>query len=329
MGRKLAISREVRNREFVYVRNKKVITRRRDIQRFEAIGIPPAWTAVEISGSASSKVLARGIDAAGRIQTIYHPAFQRRQARKKFDRMVRFGQALPRLRAQVDRDLRRRKIARHRVAACVVRLLDDQLFRVGNREYTRQHGSYGVTTLQKRHITISSTAAEFDFMGKSGKRQYARVRDPRIARVLEHLAQLPGAELFQYFDEDENLHELQSGHVNQYLRKYLGAEFSAKDFRTWGATVAATAFLMDSDPETLQDPTSATKEARAAVRAVADLLGNTPAVARASYIDPRILTAFEDPVTVAKIRRKRTRFHPIQHRSVEEQCTLALLQLRS
>lgn len=328
MGRKLAISRELRNGEFVYVRNQRVITRKPDIQRFQSLSIPPAWSDVEISSSASAKVLARGTDAAGRTQAIYHPSYQRRQARKKFDRMVRFARALPRLRAQVDRDLRRRKMSRLRVAACVVKLLDDQLFRVGNREYTSRHGSYGVTTLQKRHITISSNSAEFDFVGKSGKHQHARVNDPRIARVLEHLAQLPGAELFQYLDEEAKLHELHSGHVNQYLRKYLGAEFSAKDFRTWGATVTATAFLMNCDPEDLQNPNSAAKEARAAVQAVADHLGNTPAVARSSYIDPRILTAFEDPVVVAKVRRKRAKFVPLRHRSVEEQCTLALLRLR-
>lgn len=239
--------------------------------------------------------------------------------------MVRFAQALPRLRAQVDRDLRRRNLTIDLATACVVRLLDRLYLRIGNSEYTRRHGSFGITTLQKQHVNLQGGNVEFTYLGKSGKHQRHRLRDIRIVRVVDHLMQEPGPELFQYFDDHKNLHELSSRDVNRYIHKHLGPEFSAKDFRTWGATVITTRALMQCDPVELRDPGGASRAMRSAIREVADALGNTPAVARSSYIDPRILSAFEHPDVIERVRQQQSRLRRRKYQEVDEQSALALL----
>lgn len=325
--RKLAIRRELRDDEFLYFRDRTRIRRASEIQRIESVGVPPAWTNVEISSNPSAKVLARGQDAAGRTQAIYHPRYRRKQDRKKFDRIVRFAQSLPRLRAQVDRDLRRRNLTLDLANACVVRLLDNLYLRIGNSEYTRRHGSFGVTTLQKQHVNIEGANVEFTYAGKSGKRQRHRLRDVRVVRVVDQLMQEPGPELFQYLDKHKNLHELKSSDVNRYLREHLGPGFSAKDFRTWGATVIAVRALLRCEAEELRDPREASRAAQSAVREVADVLGNTPAVARSSYIDPRILAAFEQPDVIARVRQKQSRLRNRKYQDRDEQSALALLAI--
>ncbi|UOR00656.1 DNA topoisomerase IB [Leucobacter allii] len=324
-GRRLAITRRIEDGEAVYLRGGRRITRRSELSRLDALAVPPAWTDVEISASPRSKILARGVDAAGRAQAIYHPAFRARQDREKFARMVRFARALPALRARVDRDLRRRRLGRDRVSACVIRLIDRELFRVGNPEYARRHRSFGVTTLREDHVVADTTAVEFDFVGKSGARQSRRVADPRIARVVARLQELPGPELFRFFDEDGEIRELRSRHVNAYLRRHAGRGFSAKDFRTWGATVIVAAALTRLDPADAEEPKLAAAAARDAVREAAERLGNTPAVTRSAYVDPRVLAAFEDAGTVAALARARRRMRARRHLTVDEQCALALL----
>lgn len=311
---------------FVYRLNGRRITAKRELARLEALVIPPAWTGVEISRSPSAKVLARGVDAAGRVQAIYHPAFRERQDREKFARLVRFGEALPRLRARVDRDLRRKRLSRDRVVACAIRLIDLQFLRVGNPEYARRYRSYGVTTLRGSHVETSGRAVSLDFPSKSGKRQRRRVEDPRVARVIARLMELPGAEVFQFFDEEDGIaHDLRSRHVNAYVKRAMGEEFSAKDFRTWGGTLIAANELLGVDPGELETASGRAAAARRVVKEVAERLGNTPAVAKASYIDPRVLEAAEDPELLARVRRARARMRPRRHFGVEEQSTLALL----
>jgi DNA topoisomerase-1 len=324
--RRLPITREVEDGVAVYRLGGRRIGSRREIERLDALAIPPAWTEVEIARSPSAKVLARGLDAAGRTQAIYHPAFRQRMDRRKFDRVVRFGEALPRLRARVDRDLRRRRLDRDRVTACVIRLIDRELFRVGNTEYAARHRSYGITTLRAKHVRVSADSVEFDFTGKSGRRQRRRVRDPRVARLLGRLNELPGREVFRFFDEDDVVHPLRARHVNAYVKRHLGAEFSAKDFRTWGGTLIVVQALLEADAEDLSDQRLAAAAARAAVREAAEILGNTPAVTRSSYIDPRALAAFENPNAVERLQRARARMRPRRYLSVEEQSALALLR---
>ncbi|QIK62849.1 DNA topoisomerase IB [Leucobacter viscericola] len=307
IGRRTPITRELTDEGFIYRLGKRRITKRSELKRIEALVIPPAWTEVEIAQSASAKVLARGVDAAGRTQAIYHPAFRRRQDRLKFDRMQRFGRALPRLRAQVDRDLRRRRLSRSRVTACAIRLIDLQLFRVGNAEYAAQHKSYGITTLRRKHLAVGATGVEFDFVGKSGKRQRRRVRDSRTARILAQLAELPGQEVFRFFDEDGVVHSLRSSHVNDYVKKHMGEEFTAKDFRTWGGTVTVATALLELDPRDLASEKARAAAARDAIALAAEKLGNTVAVTRGSYVDPRVLSAVERPGVLERVKQARIR----------------------
>lgn len=325
-GRRLSITREVAGSGFVYRLNGRRIERRSEIDRLDALAVPPAWVDVEIARSPSAKVLARGIDAAGRVQTIYHPSFRRRQDRRKFERLQRFGRALPGLRARVDRDLRRRRLGPDRVTACVVHLIDLQLFRVGNPEYAKRHRSYGITTLRREHVALAGAGAVFDFMGKSGQRQRRLVRDERVARLLVRLQEeMPGPELFRFLDEDDVVHRLRSRHVNDYVKRHMGEEFTAKDFRTWGGTVLVATSLLDFDPEPLATPAARRAAVRDAVRAAAERLGNTPAVTKSSYVDPRVLRAVDHPQALERVRTARARMRPRRHLDIGEQSTLALL----
>ncbi len=324
--RRLPITRELADGSFVYRLNGRRITRQREIERIDALAIPPAWTDVEIARSPSAKVLARGVDAAGRTQAIYHPSFRRRRDREKFDRVLRFAERLPRLRARVDRDLRRRTLGRDRVVACVIRLIDQEFFRVGNPEYARRYRSYGVTTLRQKHVRASAAAVTFDFIGKSGKRHLRRVRDPRVARIIARLAEMPGQDIFRFFDEDGIVRNVESRHVNDYVKRHAGEEFTAKDFRTWGGTLLAASALLALDPEELSTPSRSAAAMRRIVREVAERLGNTPAVTKSSYIDPRVFDAAEDRERLERVRSARARMRPRRYFSVEEQSALALLR---
>jgi len=323
--RHLAISRELDGDGFIYRRGSRKITRRAEISRIEALAIPPAWRDVEISASPSARVLARGVDEAGRIQAIYHPAFRKRQDRAKFDQLTAFGRALPRLRARVDRDLRRRGLSRARVTACVLRIIDLQYFRVGSSRYAKRHGSYGVTTLRAKHVTASPTVVEFDFVGKSGKRQQHRLRDERVARLIRQLIELPGHEVFRFFDEDHVAHRVRSRHVNAYVKRHMGEQFSAKDFRTWGATVSVANALLDAEPDQLDGGASRARALRDAIEAAAERLGNTPAITRSSYVDPRVLDAADRPELLEQVRS--ARFSTAKYLTREEQRALRLLEL--
>lgn len=334
---RLAITRQFEEGSAVYRLNGRRIRRGQEIERLNALAIPPAWTDVEIARSPRARLLARGTDAAGRVQSIYHPAFRRKQDRAKFDRVLRFAIALPALRAQVDRDLRRRSLNRDRVVACVLKIVDEEYFRIGNPEYARQHRSYGVTTLRSKHVRAGSSSVVFDFVGKSGKRHTRRVSDPRIARLITRLAELPGPEIFRYLEDDEGssaasdaagqstVRSVESRHVNAYVKRHAGEEFSVKDFRTWGGTLLAASALVAVDPDELESATSRAAVQRRIVQEVAERLGNTPAVTRGSYIDPRVFAAAEDRKALERVRGARRRMRPRRHFSVDEQTTVALL----
>lgn len=245
--------------------------------------------------------------------------------RQKFDRVPRFGRALPGLRAQVDRDLRRRRLSRDRVAACVVRLIDLQFFRVGNPEYAKRNQSYGITTLREEHAMPGVSIVEFDFVGKSGKRHRRRVREPRIARVIAKLLEIPGSEVFRFFDEDGLVHTLRSRDVNAYVKRHMGEEFTAKDFRTWGGTSIVATSLIACEPSELDSASGQQRVLREAIREAAAHLGNTASVTRSAYVDPLVLAAAERPDVVRKVRRSRARMRSRRYLTVDEQATLALI----
>jgi DNA topoisomerase-1 len=260
------------------------------LARITALAIPPAWTSVWICPLPNGHLQATGRDARGRKQYRYHAEWRAVRDATKFGRMVAFGEALPRLRARVGRDLALAGLPREKVLAAVVRLLETTLIRIGNEEYARQNRSFGLTTLRNRHVEIDGAELRFNFRGKSGKEHSVMVADRRLARVVRACRDLPGHELFQYLDDSDTRQSVSSEDVNGYLREATGEELSAKDFRTWGGTVLALSAL-----SAIGCATSAAEADRcvaAAVKLVAEQLGNRPAICRKYYVHPAVLEAF-------------------------------------
>lgn len=296
--------------------------------RFEALAIPPAWTDVWICPFADGHVQATGRDDAGRKQYRYHPDWGAIRDQTKFARLAEFGAALPRLRRRVERDLALEGAPRERVVAAVVRLLERSLIRVGNDEYARDNGSYGLTTLRRRHADVDGDTVRFEFRGKSGKRLEAEVDDPRLAEVVRECQELRGQELFTYLDDDGRRCDVGSGDVNDYLREATGEEFTAKDFRTWAGTVLASLAL--SEFESFDTQAAAKRNLTRAIEHVAKRLGNTVAVCRKSYIHPAILDAYLDGSLLAFLKGEVEAVlrEELAGLSGEEAAVLAFLQQR-
>lgn len=269
----------------------KPVSDEKTLDRIRALAIPPAWTDVWICPRANGHIQATGRDARGRKQYRYHARWQAERGAGKYDRLLAFGRALPRLRKRVEEDLARRGLPREKVLAAVIRVMEMTLIRVGNEEYAKTNKSFGLTTLRDRHAKVRTTGAVFEFKGKSGKVHQTRFNDRRLARVVKACQDLPGQRLFQYLDEDGQRRAVESADVNAYIREALGDDFSAKDFRTWAGTVAAARAL--TMPE-CADLSAAKRNVNTCVKAVAGLLGNTAAVARSAYIHPAILDAYAE-----------------------------------
>lgn len=262
------------------------------LDRIRKLAIPPAWTDVWISPDPRGHIQATGRDQRGRKQYRYHERWRQVRDENKYDRLIAFGRALPKLRARVEKDLTLPGLPREKVLAAVVRLMEITLIRVGNEEYAKQNKSFGLTTLRNRHAQVSGSGAMFEFRGKSGKVHKTGFRDRRLARILKACQELPGQRLFEYLDDGGVTHAVESADVNAYLREALGDDFSAKDFRTWAGTVnAARALALAPDCETAAE---AKRHVSTCVKAVAGLLGNTAAVCRSAYIHPLVLKAYED-----------------------------------
>lgn len=286
------LTRRRRGEAFVYEDAEGApVTDEANLTRIRSLVIPPAWTEVWICKSPRGHIQATGRDQRGRRQYRYHDRWRAHRDLAKFERVAAFGRALPRLRKQVEADLRRKGLPRDKVLAAVVRLLEITLIRVGNDEYARTNKSFGLTTLRNRHARIGSRAVTFAFRGKGGKQHETRFADRRLARVVKSCQDLPGQRLFQYVDEDGERHAVESADVNAYLRAATGLEVSAKDFRTWAATVSAARALADHGG--CGSKTEAKRNLNQCVKAVAGLLGNTPAVCRKAYIHPLVLEAYE------------------------------------
>ncbi|WP_236858247.1 DNA topoisomerase IB [Burkholderia metallica] len=261
-----------------------------EIARINALAIPPAYTDVWICMDPLGHLQATGRDARGRKQYRYHPQWRATRDANKYARMAAFARALPRIRARVARDLALPGMPRDKIVATIVRLLDTTLARIGNAEYARDNASYGLTTLRKRHVKLRAGQVRLRFAGKSGIEHDVTVDDARVARIVRRCAELPGHELFQYVDDDGARHAVGSSDVNDYLRAASGTDFTAKDYRTWAGSVHALALLRRAPHRGV---THARKQIVETVRAVADLLRNTPAVCRRCYIHPAVLDAFE------------------------------------
>jgi len=297
------------------------------VEWIRALAIPPAWTDVWISPIRRGPLQATGRDARGRKQYRYHPRWRAVRDEAKYGRLIDFARALPRIRRRTDRDLRRRGLPREKVLALVVRLLEATLIRVGNDEYARENRSYGLSTMRDRHVEVRGATMRFAFRGKGGKEHEIDVRDERLARIVRKVQELPGQTLFQYRDAEGARQDVASGDVNDYLREISGAEFTAKDFRTWAGTVAAAMALQEFSE--IEDEAGRKKAIVRAIETVAERLGNTPTVCRACYVHPDILDSYLDGSLVEVLSRRARGVGRGAHAlEPEEAAVLGLLQAR-
>jgi DNA topoisomerase-1 len=262
------------------------------LRHIKALAIPPAWSDVWICPRADGHIQATGRDARGRKQYRYHPRWRAIRDATKYHRLIAFGEALPQLRACLERDLARPGLPRDKVLAAVVRFLETTFIRIGNTEYARQNGSFGLTTLRNRHVQIMGATIQFQFRGKSGIHHTVRLNDRRLATIVKRCQDLPGYELFQYVDPEGQCQTIDSADVNAYLRLTTGQDFTAKDMRTWAGTVLTACALWSYGASTSQ--TQAKQHIVQAIDGVARRLGNTRAVCRKCYVHPSVLDAYLD-----------------------------------
>jgi DNA topoisomerase I len=288
---------------FRYIgRDGRTIRNAAELKRIRALAVPPAWTDVWICRDASGHLQATGRDAKGRKQYRYHAEWRARRDDTKYDRMTAFAAALPAIRARTEADLARPGLPREKVLATVVQLLEKSLIRVGNEEYARQNRSFGLTTLQDRHVNVKGATLRFEFRGKSGVRHAIDVNDRRLARIVKQCRDLPGQDLFQYIDDAGKRCDVTSGDVNAYLKEITGEDFTAKDFRTWAGTVLCATALQEADEA--ETASKAKKNLLHAIEAVAGILGNTRTVCRKSYIHPAVVDAYLDGTMVKTFRQR-------------------------
>jgi DNA topoisomerase I len=285
------IRRRRAGRGFTYLdEDGRRVTEPETLGRIRSLAIPPAWTDVWICAVATGHLQATGRDARGRKQYRYHDRWRTIRDETKFERLLDFGMALTPIRRRIERDLAEDGLRRETVLATVVRLMDVAFARVGNLEYARDNRSFGLTTLRNRHVEVDGRQVRFEFTGKGGKAHAFDVEDHRLARIVRRCRDLPGQELFQYVEEDGQRRSIGSADVNDYVRETAGGEFTAKDFRTWAGTVVAAKTLAAAGPP--RSKRQATQNVNRAMAVVGESLGNTPAIARASYVHPAVIEAY-------------------------------------
>ncbi|MCA1592368.1 MAG: DNA topoisomerase IB [Acidobacteria bacterium] len=319
-----------KSRGFVYetVEGRRV-TDEAVLERVKSLVIPPAWREVRVSPGPRSSLQVIGLDGEGRVQRIYHPSFIARQRRRKYEKIERFGEALPALRKKTNEDIAREGLGKERVLAVVVRLINDLYFRLGSEESVKRYRTYGVTTLRNRHVEIRDGGElVFNFVGKHHVRHRRILVDEELAALLQEIKAIGGAKLFEYIGEDGKIYAVRPRDVNDYIKAATSQEFSAKDFRTWGGTLlAAIELAEEGHPE---DKQQAKSNAVKAVRRVAERLGNTPAVCRDCYIHPSVLESYLEgklleefrPRSQRRIKRQQPEYDP------EELALLKMFNLR-
>jgi len=268
-----------------------------DLERIDALRIPPAWKNVAINPSTNGRVQVVGMDAAGRWQYLYHENHTRSQEARKFQRIVKFAQALPKLRKTVARDLRQPGLSRERVLATILRILSTCFMRPGSQVYASENGSYGVSTIRPKHVKVKADVVEFDFPGKSGVRQVRELRDKQVARVVRALLKKPG-QVFKFENGNGELTKVERRHINEYIKQTMGVSFSSKDFRTWAGTLVCASALARAGIDETENAATRKRKLVSAIKETAEILGNTPAVCRGSYICPQILAAYAEGKTI-------------------------------
>ncbi len=293
--------RERDGKSFAYVNEKGKRVGKNARARILGLAIPPAWKEVVISADPWDYIQAIGTDARGRKQYIYHPDWVKHNQEHKFDQMITFGERLPSLRRAVSAHMRERSLTRDKVTATVVWLLEHTFIRVGNKEYAEENQSYGLTTLRGKHVDVKGDKTTFSFEGKSGVFHELDVTNPKVTKTIKQCLDIPGYELFEYVDEDGGVRVIDSEDVNDYLKKNMGGEFSAKEFRTWGGSVlAGDSLYKKGSPKDKNDLKTKISEV---ITFVSDNLGNTKSVARKYYIHPVIFTSYERDVLVPHFAR--------------------------
>jgi DNA topoisomerase-1 len=299
------------------------LTDERELARIKALAIPPAYSDVWICPIANGHIQATGRDARGRKQYRYHKRWREVRDENKYGRMIAFAQALPKIRKRIEADLSLPDLPREKVLAAVVQLLETTAIRVGNDEYAKDNGSFGLTTFRNKHAKVDGSTVRFLFRGKSGIRHAIDLRDKRLARIIRKCQDLPGQQLFEYVDDTGTTRAIDSSDVNEYIREISGEDFSAKDFRTWLGTVTCAALLCE--PDEAQKQAERKQRVAAVIKDVANRLGNTPAVCRKCYVHPHVLEAYMEGgslVTPAKMRHS-------EGLLPEENFVLALLRERA
>ncbi|PYK12366.1 MAG: DNA topoisomerase I [Verrucomicrobia bacterium] len=294
-------SRRKKGGEFEYLDTEgKRIRDEQRLLRIKRLAIPPAWTEVWICPSPRGHIQATGRDARRRKQYRYHEHWREIRDENKFARLADFAKALPKIRRRVARDIKLPGLPREKVLATVVRLLERTFIRIGNEEYARENKSFGLTTMKNRHVAVRGARLRFRFRGKSGRQHEVDVTDKRLAKIVANCQDLPGQDLFQYVGDDGEVRDVTSQDVNDYLREITGDDFTAKDFRTWAGTLLATLAL--NAQEAFETKKQAKANVKTAICAVAELLGNTPAVCRKCYVHPAIVEAYLSGGQIADLR---------------------------
>jgi DNA topoisomerase-1 len=295
-------TRRANDGEFDYLDTQdKPIRDERRLLRIKRLAIPPAWTDVWICPSANGHIQATGRDARRRKQYRYHERWREIRDENKFGRLADFAKALPQIRKRVDDDIKLPGLPREKVLATVVRLLERTFIRIGNDEYARENKSFGLTTIKNRHVTVKGARLSFRFRGKSGRQHEVDVTDRRIAKIVAKCQDLPGQDLFEYISDNGEVRDVTSQDVNDYLREITGQDFTAKDFRTWAGTLLAALAL--NAQESFETKKQAKANIKAAICAVAELLGNTPAICRKCYVHPAIIEAYLGGTQIAGLRQ--------------------------
>lgn len=264
------------------------------LKRINELKIPPAWTDVWINSLAGGAVQAIGKDAAGRLQYLYHANHVRRRETKKFKRLIKFAEALPKMRASVATDIRQPGLGKEAVMAAILRILSTCFMRPGSQVYASENGSYGLATLRPKHVSVKGDVIEFDFPGKSGVRQYRQLKDRQVARVVRGLLRYPSREVFKYRNGNGEFVDVTRRGINDYIREVMGENFSAKDFRTWAGTLVCACALARMGTEVVEKPAVRKRKVVEAIKETAEVLGNTVAVCRSAYICPEIIQNFEN-----------------------------------
>ena len=308
-------------------RNGREIRDSGTLARIKALAVPPAWTDVWICPWSDGHIQATGRDARRRKQYRYHARWRSHRDSTKYERMAAFGHALAKIRRRVARQMKQPGLSREKVLAAVVRLLETSLIRVGNDDYAQQNQSFGLTTMRDRHVTVKGGTARFAFHGKSGILHAVAIEDRRLARIVQQCQDLPGQELFQYADDEGQIHDVTSEDVNAYLREISGEDYTAKDFRTWAGTVLALVALREFAE--FDSAAQAKKNIVRAVESVAKRLGNTPAICRKCYIHPAVIDSYLEGTMLETLRqRAAAEMKHLRGLSSEEVAVLVLLERR-